>query len=362
MNNKPSIKLNRKLIRLFIRLKTFFASDKASFKSRIVVYFVFVILAFVLWFYRALDDTFIANISYSVRYQNLPQNKILLSTPPARVSLRVKGNGYTLISNKLKVKKPLDFNVNSFLLYSQTYDSMSVYILSRYAREDLTNELNSKNTDLEIVSIAPDSIFFSFARTKAKKVPVRPIIIDNGYMLAKQHTINGLVTCEPSHVELVGPSSIIDTIQFIETIEITPTELTDTLIKKVRLKQYSQVKIPVEKVSIKIPVDRFTEIGYEIPIRAKNVPDSINTKLFPRAAKVNFNVSLSYIDQISESDFKLYVDFKDIIDKSGQVTNRLHVKIDSTPSYIQSLRIYPSRVEYINELNNAGSRDNGRNR
>lgn len=361
MKETPTIEPGRKLLKLFAKLKAKITSDRSSFKSRIIVFLVFVVLSSVLWFYRTLDDTFVASISYPVRYQNLPKNKILLSTPPERVLLRVRGNGYTIVSNKLKFKTPLNFNVNSFLLYSQAYDSMSVYILSRYAREELSEELNNKNTDLEIISILPDSIFFSFARTKAKKLAIKPSIVDDGYFLAKQHIINGPIVVKPDSVEVVGPSSIIDTLHYISTKNIQATELSDTFKKKINVANYEQIKIPIDKVTVTIPIDKYTEIGYEVPIHSKHVPDSINMKLFPRTVKVNFNIAHSHISKVSDADFQPYVDYNEI-NNSNEQSNRLSIKLDSIPPYIHALRLYPSGVEYINELNDAGNRNNGRDR
>lgn len=361
MKKDPSIDSNRKILKLLAKVKAVFNSESSSFKSRILVYLVFVVLAFVLWLYRALDDTFVASISYPVQYKNLPKNKILLSVPPERVSLRVRGNGYIILSNKLKVKKPLDFNVNSFLLHSQTYDSMSVYILTRYAREELSEELNT-NADLEIISIAPDSIFFSFARTKAKNIAIKPSVIHSDILLAKQHIINGSIISKPDSMEVVGPSAIIDTLSFIYTTDIAPTYLSDTFSKKVDITPIAQVKMPYNKVTVSIPVDRFTEFSYELPITTKHVPDSINMKLFPRTVRLNFNIAHSQINKVSEADFSPFVDYNDIIGIKDNSTKRLRIKIDSTPSYVHSVRLYPSGVEYINELNNASSRDNGRNR
>lgn len=362
MKDNSTKQHNRVFLKLLARLKANFKYQTSSFKSRILVYLAFVLLAFVLWFYRALDDTFVANISYPVQYQNLPKNKILLSTPPEKVALRVRGNGYTILSNKLKFKRPLDFNVNSFLLYSQDYDSMSVYILSRYAREELSQDLNSKNTDLEIISIEPDSIFFTFARTKAKKVAIRPNIANTEMLLAEQHILNGTITSKPDSIDIIGPSAIIDTIQYIYTQELTPTALNDTFSKKIALAPIEQINFPIKKVNISIPVDRFTEFGYQIPIKTRNVPDSINMKLFPRSVKISFNIAHSNINKVSKNDFLPYIDYNEIGARTGQQSNRLSIKLDSTPKYVHAVRIYPSGAEYINELNNASSRNNRGNR
>jgi hypothetical protein len=351
-----------KLLLALVHLQSYLVRNYKPFKKRAIVFLVFVVLSSFLWLYRALDDNFVASISYPVHYQNLPKNKILISTPPQKIALRVRGNGYTLLSNKLKVKAPLNFNINSFLFYKQANDSMSVYILTRYARETLSEELNKKNSGLEIINIAPDSIFFSFTKTRVKKVPIKPNVLNTNNMFARQHMLNGAITIKPNTINISGPATLIDTIKFLRTTQLSPTELSDTLNKKVKILKIANVEIPEEKAIITIPVDKFTETGFELPILTKHVPDSINMKLFPRNVQVSFNITHSNYSKISKTDFILYVDYDEITNSKDKSAKRVTIKIDSIPSYAHAFRIYPSSVEFINELNHAEDRNNGRNR
>jgi hypothetical protein len=351
-----------KILQGFVRIKRYFINNYTSFRNKLIVFLVFVLLSTVLWFYRTLDDSFVANISYPVKYQNLPKNKILINLPPEKILLRVRGSGYSLLSSKLKLKTPLNFNINSFLLYSQSNDSMSVFILTRYAIEALTDELNKKNSDLEIVSISPDSIFFNFTRTKVKRVAIRPSIVSNGSLCAKQFMVNGPIYLSPDSIDVRGPAVIIDTLKFVSTKTIQLTELTDTFRKKIRIVENDQILMPFESTSITIPVDKFTELSYNVPILTRHVPDSFNMKLFPRSVQLSFNISQSYVPKISETDFRPYVDYLDLTENNNRTTNQLTIKIDSVPYYVNALRMYPTSVEFINEINNAKSRNNWGNR
>ena len=349
-----------KFLRLFVYTRNYLVKNYSP--KRILVYFIFVILSSFLWFYRTLEDDFVSNINYPVRYQNLPKSKILIGSPPEKIQLRVKGNGYSILSNKLKIKTPLNFNINNFLLYSQAEDSMRVYILTQYANKELTKELSKKTNDLQIISISPDTIFFSFTRSKSKQVPIKPSILNETNLCAQQYMVNGLITTIPDKIEVIGPATIIDTINFIYTKTINPTELRDTFRKKLDIQKIDRVEYSIKKAEVLIPVDKFTEISYEMPIFTRHVPDSINMKLFPRNTKINFNISLSNISKATDADFRPYVDFRDITANVKASSNRISIKIDSLPFYVHALRIYPSSVEFINELNNAQGRNNGWNR
>ncbi len=359
--SKRKIKLNLYFIKKnYDRFKSRITKDAPSLKKRLPVFLVFVFLSSLLWVYRALDDTFVASIKFPIKYQNLPKNKILIDSPPPKFKLQVKGLGYDLLSNKLKFKKPLNFNINSFLLYTHSNDSMNVYVLTRFAKEALTEELNKKNTNLEIVSITPDTIFFNFTQTITKKIAVVPSIEETEETFARQHIQNGPAFCNPDSITVTGPAYIIDTITHILTKEVSPTELTDTFRRKTSIIRQDELVYSNSKVEVIIPTDKFTEISYEIPLYTRHVPDSINMKLFPRKVKVSFNITHSNIPKANEFDFRVYVDYNQLIEKPN--SSRLDVELIKIPEYAIAPRFSPASVEYINEINNAKNRNNRGNR
>ncbi|QQS51426.1 MAG: YbbR-like domain-containing protein [Bacteroidota bacterium] len=343
---------------------SFFKTTARYYKTvqkRVLVFSVFVLLSSILWLFRVLEDSYVSTINYPVRYLDFPANKILSGDTPNKLKLSVRGSGYSLLSNKLRYKTPLNFSINNFSLYSQSKDSMSVYILTRYAQEALSQELTRKRTNLEIVSISPDTIFFSFTRTLVKKVPVVAVLGNQKNIYSRQHKLNGKVYTIPDSLEITGPANLIDTINQLYTQSINPTELDDTFRQKANILGWNNIAIEKEKVNVVIPVDRYTELSYRVVIRPRNVPDSLSIKLFPREATLYFNVTHSQIPFTSESDFKPFVDYSELKDNL-KTTSYLTVKIDSLPEYASATRIYPTRVEYINERKHVTNWNNGGNR
>ena len=74
MKKKSTSKIHSKAFQSLVKFKSYLVTNAASLRNRLFVFLVFVFLSLILWFYRTLDDTFIANINYPVRYQNFPQN------------------------------------------------------------------------------------------------------------------------------------------------------------------------------------------------------------------------------------------------------------------------------------------------
>lgn len=346
---------------ILIRLRNYVVSKYTTIRKRIVVFLIFFILSASFWFYRALDDTYADNIKYPLKYINLPQNKILASQPLDKITLRVRGNGYTLLNNKLN-PPTLELNVNDFSLGSQSIDSLSLFLISRQAKEIFAAELSKKNNDpLEILSTYPDTILFSFTKTRTKKIPVYPKFTNKENLFARQYMLNGKIIIIPENIVVVGPYSIIDTLSRVYTEPMNLVALKDSVSKKVKLKRINGVRFLDEKVKIKIPVDKFTETSIEKLIDIRNAPDSLNIKVFPRTVKIKYKVTLSQYDEVAASGFKPYIKYTDA---SSAITpdQRIKVYIDTLPEFAHSVDIYPKSVEFLIERKNAKNRLNWGNR
>ena len=344
-------KINNSLRKLFRSL--------SLLRSKYFVFFIFLIISTLAWFIRALNDTYVADLYYPVRYNNLPPNRILLSEPPSKLILRVRADGYTILANKLRFKRTLNYDINAFSLYSLSLDSTSVYQLTYYAKEKLTAELNSSNKNITILKIEPDTIFFNFARVRNRKIPVAPVISTDEDLFARQYMLNGKIQVIPDSVTATGPSSIIDTLRYIYTVKLKLNNLDDTTHKTVKLAKILRVTVQQKKVKVIIPVDRFTESEVEVPIEQEHVPDSLDLKTFPKTAKINYLVTLSYFSKVTADMFHPYVDYRHI---SSQNSSKLNIQLDSLPSYIHGIKISPKYVDYLIEIPSAKDWSNRRDR
>ncbi len=350
-----------RLLLSIVRIRSYISLIYSKYRQRIAVFLVFVIISTFFWFYRALDDVYVEDIKYPVKFENLPKNRILTTNPPKKIKLRVRGNGYSILSKKFKAPE-LTFDVNNFSLHSQSLDSLSVYLVTKKAQESLAHQLINENEELEIISISPDTIFFNFAKTRQKKVPIHLNFTEPDMLFAQQHTLNGKISIFPDSIILIGPGRIVDTISFANTEPIKLNNLKDSINTSSKLVPIKGTIMSKDEINIFIPVDKFTESTFNLPILIKHEPDSLILKVFPRTVKVNYKVTLSNYNNITESDFRPYVDYNDIDTSKVQKRATINVYIDSIPVNAFSTSVYPSIVEFLIESKNAENRNNGRNR
>jgi len=232
-------------------------------------------------------------------------------------------------------------------MYSLTPDSTSLYLLTKFTYDKLTSEISEPNKDIKILGIAPDSLFFNFTRVRKKKVSVQENIKYSPTMYARQYMLSGRPKIEPDSIEITGPTFMLDTIKTILTEEIILKNEDDTVIKSIHLaKPYNKISYPLSKVKVLIPIDRYTESEFEVPINTINVPEKYSIKTFPATIHIRYLITLSNFNKVSPASIFAYVDYNSI---DPDMNSRLRVKLDSLPSFVHEVKIKPVYVEFLIE-------------
>ena len=165
------IRKNNKKYFSILNLRILSSSFIKTLRQKYLVFLFFVALSTLAWYIRALGDYYIAEVRYPVKYTNLPPNRRMSKVTPDNLIFHVRADGFTILSYKLKIKKPLHIDVNNILAYSDPYDSTSLFLLTKYLKDMLTAELNETNKNLKILDISPDTLIINITNTKKKLLP-----------------------------------------------------------------------------------------------------------------------------------------------------------------------------------------------
>jgi hypothetical protein len=326
----------------FNKINELYQKLRAKDNRRLMVFLVCLAIATVFWFLNALNKEYTVDLTFPVKYTNLPKNKILASSPPDHFTLKVNSWGFTILRHKLSMAfAPLVFNVNEFTAGQMENSPNSNF---RIGTRKLINRFsNQVSNELKIVEIQPDSVYFTFDRVVRKKVKVKPEIT---YELKKQYYLSDEITTTPDSVVISGAESILDTIQFVRTRAQHYKELDKSIQRNVQLESSKNYKVEPARVILKIPLEEFTEKQVTVPITVTDVPENVNVKLFPDKAKINFMVGLSHFSDITENDFNLTVPYSGIEAKK----EILKIRLNAEPQHILSVTVTPEDVEYLIEM------------
>ena len=315
---------------------------REKINEKFFIYLFFVIVATLLWFLNALGRNYNGHVDVAVRYINFPKDKIIVGNLPKEFSLKVNSDGYTLLKYKLsKALIPVTFDLNAYNTRILAGSSTpKLFILTRFAKESISNQVGS---DMEVLEISPDSIVFEYTDVVNKKVMIEP---DINISYAQQYMVNGEITSTPDSITISGPEPVLDTIESIATKEISLTDVNQTVNKEVSLLIPDKILSAVKKVKVHIPVEKFTQASFTIPVEVENLPDSLKLKLFPSKIKVSCNVALSNYVKLQPELFQAVVDYNDI---EKAENNRIRVEVTRSPSFISALNYYPQSLEFILE-------------
>jgi hypothetical protein len=318
--------------------KVYFKNDK-----RVAAFVVCVGIATGFWFLNALSKTYTVNMNVPVRYINLPNNKTLSNQLPEKFNLKIRARGFTVLRHQVSfLFLPLEFNVNAMTDNRMMDSKKSSFVLpARQFLAELSNELSN---EMEILSMNPDTLYFRFDHMVQKMVKVKPMVVVN---LKKQFQISGDIKTNPDSVLVNGPQAVLDTLHFVLTEPQKFNALDQLVETKVLLHNLKDTYFEPQNVTIKIPVEEYTEAQLSLPVFLKDRPSGVNIKLFPAKVKVTFQVGLSRFKDIKPEDFKLSVSFSDITEGKQQ----LKITKESTPAYLYELKIAPEEIEYLIESN-----------
>lgn len=322
-------------------IRSFFNKKNLKADRRLMIFLFFVVLSTIFWFLNQLEDEYVSEITLPVLYTNFPNNKILVNDLPDHLDLKVRAHGYKLLEYKISNKfLPFSINVNTLTLRIHSKSSYAKFFSRTALLSDKIEEQLS--SELEILSITPDTLYFEFADRIFKKVPV---VSNLDIVPATQHMVRGKVQFIPDSITISGADPIVDTIQRVYTKKEKLADLRKNYSDDVKLEKIDNIDFSDDEVEVNINIDKFTEGTKKLTLQVVNVPDSLIIKTFPKEVTVTYFVALSDYEKVLPQLFKAVVDYNQV--KSQD--NKLKIEIENAPDYIQSLRYNPKSVEYIIE-------------
>jgi hypothetical protein len=286
-----------------------------------------------------MEKKYETTVSMPFHYTNLPQNKVLVNPPPKTLDVKLRAYGFTLLRHKFGLTfTPINFNVKLFTENSmEKSKSSDFFVLTDRYISQISNQVNPEIT---ILDISPDTLFFHFDKLSEKKVKITARL---NVSFQNQYFFSDSIRFSPGQIIIRGPSSIVDTITQIFTVNQKFKDLKSNVRQNISLQKIAQIEFSDYKVNVEIPVSQYTEYSNKITLVKFHVPDSLNLITFPGKIDIRCLVALNQFKNMSPSSFIIGVDFNDVSINS----NILPIKVFSQPGNILSLKFQPSNVEYI---------------
>lgn len=318
-------------------LKKFFSKRGENSRTQFYVFIVCLLISIFIWFLVVISKETYSTIDYPVKFENTPENFILVNRPDSVLSFRIASAGFELLTLKfLTRKKPIVIDLSNLHLmrdgnyYSSSYSTSQI---SEHFIKDL-------NISEEYVSISPANIYFRFEALSGKMVKVIPNLkID----FKKQYQLSDSLQVYPDSVMVLGPKKILEEVQFAQTVEkeIFGVDKSQTVSVDLKIPEsHGVITLMPDRVKVSFSVDQYTESTITLPIIFSD--ENIELKTFPDQINVTYLVPLKDYNRVDEELFFATVKIPDDLN-----TPKAKVVLSRSPSFVKVSKMEPDEVEFI---------------
>ena len=302
--------------------------------KRLNVFVLFLVLSFLISLLVKLSNTYTQTLKFELVPTQLLSNEVLISNASKSIKVTLSGKGFELLKYYIYPPKiDVDFS-------QLNKDKALYYWTERSQFEHIINYFDEKVT---LKSINPDTILYPYDRQFIKKIPVEIAVKSSfavGYDLVQPFR------SDPDSITLMGPESVLKSINAVRTKTTTFTAVNTTINKVVGLdikNKSNQLTYSHKKVSIHAEVDKFTEGTVSVPVTIVNVPENLTINFFPKEIRVLFYTSLKAYNSVKAHQFSVECDFN-ALTTDNKYLNPLLV---TQPKTVKTAKLETTEFEYV---------------
>jgi hypothetical protein len=307
-------------------------------RSRLVL-ILCIITAFFLWVVYTLSNEYTAYFRFPLEVETNLEGRTNISRPDNTLFIRGKARGFYIIRNTWRKRiPPVSFFADRELIHEIPGSDDDFYLLS----DNIDNLVNDAlGSDLELETILSDTIRLRYPREHFKKVPVR-FVADIEYK--SQYMSFEHVRLTPDSVLVYAQEPYLEIIEEVKTRKTTLGNLSQSVEGIARLEIPENTRLSHAEVEYRIPVLRYVEMSFEVPVTTRNVPYRRELFVLPDVVTIQFRCPFREASGISPDDFLLVIDYNDFIKKeSGKIIPVL----EASPGYISHIIMSPQFVDGI---------------
>ncbi|MGA7838247.1 MAG: hypothetical protein WB996_09785 [Ignavibacteriaceae bacterium] len=292
----------------------------------IIISFLFSVI---LWASISLSNDYYATFQVPLKLVDFQQGLTSGSKLPEKVSIKVKGKGWKLVTAKLGSESEYVVTANG--------DTGKRYInLSNYLSEN-----QWLSSDVEVIDISPDTLTFNIEKITSKKLKIEPdveVSFRDGYGFATP------VTVQPDSVVVHGPVSELKNMNTVPTVPIKLENLSDKLDMKINLDKKNGMSFSENSVLVTLNVQRIVDkVIEDVPVNILDVPADREVVLLPNKINIGIHGGIDILGKLTGDDFRAYVNYRDVVlDTLGGIIPKLE-----SPGNVSVQYIKPDQLRYI---------------
>ena len=303
---------------------------KQNIKKRNYKAFIFILFfTMLIWLFVQMSKSYDDSISLSITLKEVPEN-IIIENPVHSLEVDIQQTGFKILSMSL-FNSSMDIHFNQL----DSLNNRFIYVTEKH-RKQISKSLNLKPRDIQM---SMDSLVYKHFRLATKTLKVKPNFkVD----FAIGYDSTATFSFEPQFVKVSGNDSILNTIEHIYTKPKDFKKVSDTLQGSIGIQTIDSVSINYfdTEVDYFIPVSKFTEGSFEIPIEVSQTGTNQDIVIFPKTVNVNFKTSLANFERIDESGFK-------VVAKYIPSEDFMILELVEQPKWVKNITLDSFKVDYL---------------
>ncbi len=297
-----------------------------------LVYLLFVGLATLFWWGRAMSSQREVEVKLPVAYANVPAQVVFNTPLPTQLEVVLRDNG-RLLRQVQHTKPTVTISLADKLDQTNGTLRLSTDVLRQKIQDNLPGSTN-------IQQIRPEEITTTYYVEATKKVPVK---LCATWTLEQQYQLSVPPILEPAEVDIYGTQEAIDQVDSVYTDSIMVEKVYDTIRRQVALQLPTGIRTQTNTITVSWIAEAFTDKSFILPIEVNNLPEGEVMHLFPQTTTVIARVGISHFQDISAEDIRVVCEYPQ------QAQTTLPVNIICNNPYITQIRSSIREVEYIIE-------------
>ncbi len=183
-------------------------------RRQVFSFLICLALSALLWFTIKLNRQYVHAVSYQVSFNSLWSEQELTPLQPSVINLEIRTHGYQILFHQFARAGELTLDLDrAFLREARQPGIFFITAQSLIAR--ISSQLPLSST---VLTVKPDTLFFSLAQTTSRKVAIRP---DLSAEFRHGFDLHDTVQIKPDSVVISGNQKLVDQIQFIRTSSLS---------------------------------------------------------------------------------------------------------------------------------------------
>jgi hypothetical protein len=287
------------------------------------------LFSIVLWVFISLSNDYYTTIEVPLKIIDFPFGFSSGSSIPEMISIKVKGKGWKLIALNISA-------LQSYVIPLGQITGRRIINLYNYLTENPW-----LSSDLEVISLTPDTISFFIERISGKKVP---IISALDIKFRTGYGISSPIKIDPESTYVYGPVSFLNKLEYVTTESLGKDELDSRTIKRVPLKSIPGMSYKDDAVMVSIDVQRIVEKSFDsLIVHVIDIPKDRNVVLLPNRVNISVRGGIEILGKTDTARFNAYINYREVVmDTVGSIIPHINM-----PENTSLIFIKPEHLRYI---------------